>query len=405
MIATRRTLRQQGAIGIGLVLALILAISGCSTVESAGSSGGGSVSNAAAPEASTDPSVVAAKKALDLGYKGDFEPPPTSGPAAVSGKTVWYLSCGQAYLACVMQADAFKDAGAQLGWDVVIQDGKADPSVAAGIIRQGIAAQVDGIALTTFDCPGIKSALLEARTAGVPVVNFGSMDCNDPAFGGTDEPLFTATVKLRGSDNAAEYFREWAKARANYVIATTNGTADALWITEQSQALHQYQGKAFMEQMATCTTCSVTEVPFTFAQVPNPATQQWTTAIQSNPKATVVAEGIDALMGLGLQTAVQQSGRAGLVVGGGEGLPPNFDLIRQGVQTFSVAIPYTWVYWGLADTLNRVFAGQDPATFPNQGAGWQFVDKDHNLPAEGQSYEPPVDYQAAYKAIWSGSPS
>ena len=54
------------------------------------------------------------------------------------------------------------------------------------------------------------------------------------------------------------------------------------------------------------------------------------------------------------------------------------------------------------DPLNRVFAGDDPASFPNQGTGWQFVDKDHNLPS-GKDAEPPIDYKAAYEKIWSGS--
>jgi ribose transport system substrate-binding protein len=57
--------------------------------------------------------------------------------------------------------------------------------------------------------------------------------------------------------------------------------------------------------------------------------------------------------------------------------------------------------WGLADTLNRVFAGDDPATFPSQGSGWQYIDADHNLPAEGDAYNPSYDYQSAYKAIWN----
>jgi ribose transport system substrate-binding protein len=64
-------------------------------------------------------------------------------------------------------------------------------------------------------------------------------------------------------------------------------------------------------------------------------------------------------------------------------------------------VPYGWFAWAAADTLNRVFAGGSPASFPNEGTGWQYVDKDTNLPS-GETYEPPVDYKAAYEKIWGG---
>ena len=381
-----------------LAAAVALAlVAGCSTVGATKSDGFEDTSGSASP------AVAKAKAALARGYEGDFEPAPTEGPAAQRGRDVWFISCGQAYYACSNMADAFQDAGTELGWQVSIKDGKADPNEASTIIRQAIAAKADAVALVTFDCPGIKSALQDARAAQMPAVNFGSIDCSDPVFGGKDGDLFTATVKLRGSDNNADFWKAWSAARANYVIAKSNGKANVLWVAEESQATHQYQDEAFVKQMKTCTTCTVTRAPFTFAQVPNPATLQWSAAIKSHPEANAVVEGIDALMQLGLQTAVKQSGRSFPMVGGGEGFPPNFDLIRSGDQTFSVALPYGWVMWGLADTLNRVFAGDDPAKFPSQGGGWQYIDAEHNLPAAGQPYTPKLDYQSAYRAIWSST--
>lgn len=373
---------------------------GTATGSASTASSAATGSTASAPAA--DSALSAAQKALELGYAGDFEPPPTSGPKAVTGKNVWVISCGQAFEACVTQSAAFKEAGEKLGWRVTIQDGKADPTVASTLIRQAVAAKVDGIAVAYFDCPGVKSALLDARTAKVPVVTSGSLDCDNAAYKGNDDPLYTAAVNLRGSTDAAEFYADWARARANYVIATTNGTGNVLSIYENSQAIQQANGKAFAEQMATCTGCTVAEVPFSFAQVPNPATLQWKSAILAHPKANVVANGIDALMGLGLQSAITQAARPGLVVDGGEGNGGNLDLIRGGVQHSSTAMPYEWIFWGLADTLNRVFAGDDPSTFPSQGAGWQYVDKDHNLPPAGQPYEVPVDFRAAYEKIWLG---
>src|SRR5579871_1682724 len=74
--------------------------------------------------------VLEAQKIVESGYKGNFDPPPSTGPAAVRGKKVWYISCGQAYAACSTAANGFVEAGKELGWEVTIQDGKATPSVA-----------------------------------------------------------------------------------------------------------------------------------------------------------------------------------------------------------------------------------------------------------------------------------
>jgi ribose transport system substrate-binding protein len=382
------------AIGAGaLVAALSLAsLSGCSRANDPG------------PGANPSGATIDAKyqTILDAGYKGDFQAPPSSGPKAATGKNVWWISCGQAYAACSIMSTEFKAAGDVLGWNVTIQDGQATPTVASDLIRQGISAKVDAIGLATFDCPTIKGALLEAKAANIPVVNFGSVDCNDKVYSEGGDPLFAATVKLRGSDRALDFETQWAQARAQYVIAKTNGTANVLSVAEQSQVLQKTNGDAFDAEMASCPGCTVTQVPFTFAQVPNPATQQFQTAIQSHPEATAIVEGVDAIMSLGLQTAVQQAGKAGLIVGGGEGFDSNLDLIRSGTQTFSVALAYGWIMWATADTLNRVFAGDKPADFPSQGSGWQYVDADHNLPSAGTSYDAPVDYRAAYTAIWKG---
>jgi ribose transport system substrate-binding protein len=380
------------SLGIGAVIAVILAAtSGCSTSASSGST----QDQFGAVDAQY-------QKTLDVGYKGDFQPPPASGPAAVKGKNIWWISCGQAFAACSTMSTSFEEAGKALGWNVTVQDGKADPNVAQDLIRQAIASKVDGIGLATFDCPTIKGALLEAKAAQIPVVNYGSVDCNDQVYGGSGSSLFAATVKLRGSDRALDFISAWARARAQYLIAKTNGQANVLNIAEQSQVLQKTNGDAFAEEMKTCSGCTVTQVPFTFAQVPNPATQNFQTAIQAHPAANAVVEGVDAIMSLGLQTAVKQAGSSKAIVGGGEGFTSNFDLIRSGTQTFSVALPYGWIMWGVADTLNRILAGDDPSNFPSEGAGWQYVDKDHNLPAQSQGYDAPVDYRAAYTSIWGG---
>jgi ribose transport system substrate-binding protein len=403
VVVQRRSKAARRAITMGLLSSFVLAaVAGCggsssdsgSTSSSSSASSGGSKTSAAV--------LAEAKASTEKGYKGDFQLPPTDGPKAQPGKNVWYISCGQAYTACAQQSTGFGEAGKALGWKVNLTDGKADPTAASRIIRQAIAAKADGIVITAFDCPGIKSALRQAKAANIPTVTAFSLDCDEPAFGG-GPPLFTASAKLYGSSKQGDFYAKWSAARANWIINDSKGTGEALNIEEQSQLLHKISNKGFEDQMAKCAGCKVTPLKFTFSQVPNPATQLWTSGIQSHPKAKYLAEDIDSLMDLGLRKALGQSGRRDLKVAGGEGFPTNLQLIRDGVLTVALALPQGWVGWAEADTINRLFAGADPASLPNEGLGWQIIDKDHNLPPAGKAFVPPIDYASAYQKVWGTS--
>jgi ribose transport system substrate-binding protein len=135
--------------------------------------------------------------------------------------------------------------------------------------------------------------------------------------------------------------------------------------------------------------------------VPTAATAIWKAAFLANPDAKAVAWDTDALMGLGLSTALQQAHYGSNVLRvGSEGIPSNIELIRNGQQTSATYLPYTWYMYGAADTLNRIFAGESPASLPSEGGGTIFVDKGHNLPPQGQPVHVPVDYNAAYLKVW-----
>ena len=41
------------------------------------------------------------------------------------------------------------------------------------------------------------------------------------------------------------------------------------------------------------------------------------------------------------------------------------------------------------------------ASLPSQGGGTQYIDTSHNLPAQGQAFQPSVDFRAAYLRHWS----
>lgn len=386
-----RIRRSSGAFALALLVGALM-LSGCGTSKDADSSGSG---DSTAKESPTP---------LKSLYAGQFEPPPSTGPKAVPGKTVWYVSCGQAFRPCAMMAEAFSEAGKALGWNVAVKDGKADPAAASSIIRSAIVAHVDGVVVADYECPNIKGALQEAKAAGLPVASMLGPDCNNPIYDNADseKSLFSFTPKLRNFADPLDFWRAWAAARADFVVDKVGKNAKILYINETSYASQRARYASFVNRLdRVCPSCKVKNVEWNFAQVPSPASQIWQTAIQSNSDYNVVIWGLDSLPALGLESALATAGVTHDLVGGGEGgSEVAFQLIRDKKADFSAAVDYRWESWAAADDLNRLFAGADPAKLPNQGSGWQFVDKGHNLPAADQIPNPPVDYEAAYRAIW-----
>jgi ribose transport system substrate-binding protein len=367
--------------------------------DDSGDSGSATASGGAAAE---DPVVAEAKEAVEEGYGTGFvKPPPTEGPAAQKGKKVWFISCGEAYNTCVTQSNEFKKASEALGWDTTVVDGEATPTVASGLIRQAVAAKADGIVVNSYDCPDLKGALEAAKKAGIPTVSFAGFDCDAPEFGGGGESLYTALPKILGETSPSGLFTPWGKMLAQYAIAKENGEMTVLDVNCTGKAVCQAIHEGYLEGMEACEKCEVIDVGYTFAQVPNPATQQWKSAILSNPNADVLAYVPSGLQQLGLQTAIKQAGRD-LTVYGAEGGDINFNLIREGFEENAVVRQDQQAIWATADTLNRLFAGETVDEMPDQGGGFQIVDKDHNLPAEGQPYEPALDFVPLYEKVWNG---
>ncbi|WP_236795652.1 substrate-binding domain-containing protein [Amycolatopsis sp. GM8] len=334
-------------------------------------------------------------------YAGDYGPPPATGPKAQRGKNVWFVSCGQAFDACSGAATAFQEAGRILGWNVTVVDSKASPQTANGLINQAVAAGADGIAVIAFDCPTIRSGLLAAKAANIPTVNFGGLDCDYPGFGG-GSGLFTKTENDLGGASWENYAAAYQRARVTTLLGYAPPNPTILNLAEKSSANHDINTKAFLAALnEQCPKCTVIPVEWTFAQVPATATQIWKAAIQSHPEASVLSNDTDSVAPLGLNTAIQQSGRRDLVVIGAEGFPANLSMIRSGVQTAALAIQpgYTWQMYGLADTLNRLFA--NATDFPDEGGGWVLVDKTHNLPDEGAPLAVP-DFAGKFKTLWAG---
>lgn len=387
------SMTRRSATRVAVAAAVLIVAAGCTKAGDGANTG---------PIQATSEHGQSALEAVNALYSGDFDPVPSDGPTAVPGANVWYISCGQAYEFCSTSATAFEEAGRILQWNVTVVDGKAEPNTAATAIRQAIAARADAIVLQSFDCPGIRNALTEARGAGVPTIASQSADCDVDEVGGS--PEYTARTTLHGDNTSLEFYEQWGAAKANYIIARTDARAKVIELSNTDQLQHIHQSTGFERELATCDTCELTErLEFSFSDVANGVlAQRLQSALLEHPDVNAVFVPFDALFGLGVSNALNQSGRRDLITIGGEGFVSNLEAIRDGRQTASMPIDTGWIAYAAADTTNRILAGQSPADLPNEGLGYQLIDAS-NVDTQGTSYAAPIDFRTDFTRLWTGA--
>jgi ribose transport system substrate-binding protein len=390
-----------GSLASAAILLLVLGLLSVGLAACGGSSSSSSDSSTSAATSTTSNSPAEGHaelaSALEEDFEGVFEKPPAKVPKAVPGKDVWMMSCGQKFPVCVEVADEFKKASEALGWNFTVFDTEGNPDKANSGIRQAIAAGADGIASIAFDCATIKGGLLAAKEAGVPVVNYVGVDC-------PGEPLFTSSVHIQGSDEITKYTASRGAAAAAFTVGLMEERGleggEILAMEQKIQIHHKAYWDAWTKEIEKlCPSCEITEVEFTNEQVPNPANQIWKTALLAHPDAPVIAFNSDAYLESGLGADIQAADPSHekiVCCGSGEGL----EWLRNGVATALEYWPYGYDSWSAADELNEIFAGVKPEELPNQGGGFIFVDKEHNMPEGEDPIEVPFDYRKMREEAW-----
>lgn len=397
------------------LIAGVLVLVGCGSSSSSSSSSGGEPAGSEAGTTTTasssptgaDPSKVYAPGVPTLNelYEGSEGTPPKSGPPAKKGVEVIWVSCGQEASGCSEPAAAFGEAAKALGWKYKVIDGKlnVDDGWANGI-RTAIAAHPDAIITEGMDCQYIKQPLEEAKAAGIALVEFEEVDCNDPRVGGP-KMYNVPTVYSEDAKNTVEWFERYGENQANYIIDATEGKAKVM-LVPYAGLFGENQQEAWERQLAKCKECEILEtLPFEVSeQVPNgPLFERFSTALVKYPDANSAIFAFDSeVIPAGLSKAIVDAGRAGdMIVSGGESHTEVLQLLEEekGVNGEPGTHSTSWSTWAIADEINRVLSDQPPVP---QGVGFKLVDKEHNLPPKGQTYETEIDFKKAYEEVWNG---
>lgn len=370
-------------VGIGLAAVAALTLSACGSSDT---SDGETSAKGDTPAAASDGSV----------YDPTYTTPPADASPAAKDKNVWVISVGQASPTGAASSNAAMKAGKQIGWDMKLFDAQLDPAKFTSGIKQAVAQKADGVVLVAVDCPAAKSALQQAKDAGVGTVGIYALDCNEVEA--SDPGLFSAQVSFGDRyANLADAYKAWGADSAKWAIDKTDGKAQALSFDNSEYLILKDYQEGFATEMKACDTCKLTSVPWLAADFGPNLTAITKAALLKDPNADVVQAGSNPT--LGITQGVTQSGKQNKVnTIGGLGLSIDNDAIREGQMTAANAWPTEWFGYAAIDTLNSVF---NDTKQRDQGLGWQVVDKDHDLP-DGD-FTGPVDYAAAYAKSWGVS--
>jgi ribose transport system substrate-binding protein len=346
--------------------------------------------------------LAESKAATEAAMKGTNRPvDPTPRPAA-KGKKLAIITSAMSVSSSKVPAVGTEEAAKAAGWDPIIYDGMLQEATWPGLVRQATAADVDGIVLVAIDCAKVKQPLEEAKAAGIAITALYAFDCNDARSGGTSEPLFSASTNF-GPKNAdvPAFTKSYGADQANYIIADSDNQAKIIEIVAPEFTVLNYTHDGFKGRIDEAggaeiiSTLEVTQSDILTSQLQPKIEAE----LLRHPDATWVKSPFTYVTTLGLVQALGP--RAGkLKVMGGEGFNEELELIHEGKVTAVNVISSEWNGWAAVDTLNSVFANQKPV---DSGIGWTIVDKDHGLPPQGQAFEPPVDFRAAYKKAWGVS--
>ncbi|MEU9546578.1 sugar ABC transporter substrate-binding protein [Streptomyces mirabilis] len=385
---------------------MALALATAFTLGACGASKDGSAAAGPGQDVDIDKAYADGVPSLAELYKSTEVSPPSSGPKLAPGKTVAYVSCGQVAEGCSVPANEMKKVAKRVGWNFKLIDGalNVNNGWAAGV-RQAIATKPDAI-VVAMGCADIKQPLLEAKAAGIPVVGMYSIDCADPKNdGGPSKSLLTEIQYTGKAKTTGEFWREWGRLQAAYLINATKGKAKVLRSNYQP-VQGQYLKEGQDEVLAKCSGCKVVgEVNWSAADsvAGGPLEQKFRTLLVQHPDANTAMVNWDAIAtAAGLSKAIKDAGRADSMVSvAGFGYAAATQLIKEnGGLTGDLGNDGKWAAWAAVDTLNRLFH-KEPAV--PQGIGFRLIDLDHNLPFPGQDYKSPIDYGSVYLKSWGVS--
>ena len=315
---------------------------------------------------------------------------PTSSPKPDPGKLIVYMSTDEQNDASREWGQAIAEAGAKIGWKVVIVDGHGTPVGWQQGLNQAIALKADGI-VTNADAASLKGIIKDANDKGIVVVGIHATAFPGPQ---PDVGLFV---------NIQQDPRDIGRAQADWIIEHSNGTARVVVTSHCEYAIACAKAHATEARLKECPGCKVLEFnssPISEVAQRQPAlvtawVQKYGTPLYITSVADYTADyQIPALRAGGVNPK-------DVIIVSADGNKSAYERIRAGgqYQLVTASEPYKMQGYQAIDELNRAFHKMPPSGFVQT----PYLVTPDNINAEGgdkNTFIPSNGYEQHYLDLW-----
>ncbi|MEV1244143.1 substrate-binding domain-containing protein [Nonomuraea sp. NPDC050022] len=372
---------------IATALAMACALAGGCSRGSAGSAPG----PAPGPSASSCPGVLSvagqavARAEGIVAWNG-----PTSGPRAVRGKNLVFVAATMTNPGVAGTANAVREAGESIGWDVRVIDGQGTPAGVREALGQAVALRPSGIVIGGFDPNSAAEQVKRASDMRIPLIGWHAASRPGP---GANPRLFT---------NITTRVEEVARISAFWIIARSQGHAGVVIFTDSSIPFAENKAQLIKKTLLSCSGVKL----LSYQNIPLPDTGSRTPQAVSSLLSRfgdrwTYSVAINDLYFADAAAPLRAAGKAGdgppYAIGAGDGDPSAFQRVRdRQFQQATVPEPLNAQGSQIVDEFNRAFAGRPPSGY----VAPVHLTTQHNVD-DATSWDPP-GFRAAYERIWNG---
>ncbi|UFR06249.1 substrate-binding domain-containing protein [Streptomyces sp. Go40/10] len=327
--------------------------------------------------------AVARAERTDVPWNG-----PTSGPAAVPGRTIVYVAQTMTNPGVAGVAQGVREAARVIGWKVRVIDGEGTPAGIQAALGEAVALRPSGIVIGGFDPASTSQQVARATAARIPLIGWHAVAAPGPS---TRPRLFT---------NVTTHVDDVASISARWVIARSRGNAGVVLFTDASIPFAQHKSELIRKALAACRGVRLLAyenipIPDASSRTPREVSfllsrfgSRWTHSVAIND--LYFADAAPAFRAAG-----EKGSGPPFNIGAGDGDPSAFQRVNGGqYQAATVPEPLSLQGWQILDEFNRAFSGR-----PASG----YVAPVHVSTADnsaGATTWNPSGYREAYRRIW-----
>jgi ribose transport system substrate-binding protein len=313
---------------------------------------------------------------------------PTSGPAAVSRRTIVYVAQTMTNPGVAGAAKGVREAARVIGWNVRVIDGAGTPAGIQAAMSEAVALRPAGIVIGGFDPNATSRQVARANAADIPLIGWHAVAAPGPS----ERPRLFTNVTTRVEAVAA--------ISARWIISDSGGRAGVVVITDASIPFAKHKSDLIRKELATCRgvrLLSYENIPIPDASSRTP--REISSLLSRFQDRWTHSVAINDLYFADAAPAFRAAGTPGsgppFNIGAGDGDPSAFQRINsRQYQAATVPEPLSQQGWQIVDEFNRAFSGSPASGY---AAPVHITTADNS---DGATTWDPAGYREAYRKIW-----